>query len=92
MTLDIFGYKDGVPFGRMPKLRLRLFGKRLAAKDARGLRISGGEIFYKLEADKVSIRLSLKLLGNPDFLFTFADASGGEKLSGSGFWRILKVA
>mgnify|MGYP003393478982 FL=1 len=68
LVCEVFGYKKGKTFASMPKLSLRLFGKKLAVKDRRRNVYNVG-ILYKLEKKRLLLRIPLKALKDPEILF-----------------------
>ncbi|OIO39072.1 MAG: hypothetical protein COT00_03685 [Candidatus Omnitrophica bacterium CG07_land_8_20_14_0_80_50_8] len=90
MTIEIFSYKNGVEFPTLPKLNLRLLGSRIFVRDGRR-RVLGSGIQYDLGKKTLVIRVPLKLLKSPDYLFVSAQILRNDISLDFGSWRILKV-
>ncbi len=89
-NLELFGYRSDQDFARMPKLSLRLFGKRLKVKD--GFKnVYKQRILFRLEPNRVLIRLPLAALGRPQIVFTRMETSGQKPSLDFGSWRILEI-
>ncbi len=90
LSTDIFGYKNGRPFIEMPKLKLRLLGNKLLAKDGtRNFRDS--HILFKIEKDRLFIRVPWKSLRDPDVLFVATRTAKNRLALDFGSWRVLRL-
>lgn len=87
----VFGYRRGFLFSDMPKLTLRLFGKRLFAYD--GARpFYDRRLVYRLEKGRLLVRLPLDLLKDPEVLFVSTRNAKEDLSLDFGAWRTLEVA
>ena len=90
-TTEIYGWRTNKDFGQMPKLALRLFGNRLFVKDRmRDVFIQG--ILFKLEKNRVLIRVPLAALGAPEVIFTRMETSSEKASLDFGSSRILEIS
>ena len=91
LNVEVFSYKRGVNFSTMPKMNLRLLGNHIFARDG-GRRVRGSEIQYDLNKRSILIRIPLKLLRSPDYLFVSAQTLQNDISLDFGSWKMLKVS
>ena len=86
----VFGYRKGFLFSDMPKLSFKVFGNKMFVYD--GFKnIYDPEIVYRLKNNHVSIRIPLRILKDPDYLFV-STRNAKEQLSlDFGAWKILEI-
>ncbi len=92
LKVELFSYKKGVPFASMPKLGLRLFGKRLLVSDGY-YRIGRSGILHNLDLKnkKILIKVPMALLKEPDHLFAFTQTAKEDISLDFGSWEIMKI-
>ncbi len=91
LTTSVFGYKDGAPFSQMPKLSLRLFGAKLRPRDFASGHFAGSA-FFKIDKNRLLIRIPLTALKEPDYLFVTTRTSKTKQSLDFGGWRVLRLA
>ena len=74
--LFIFGYSDKTPFPQMPKIRIFVKNKRFKMF-VNKKRIKSEEIFLESGPHTLTLKIPLRVLGNPDFIVTSLKAYGG---------------
>ncbi|MDD5005447.1 MAG: PIG-L family deacetylase [Candidatus Omnitrophica bacterium] len=90
IAVYIFGYRSDIPFVQMPKLQLR-FGTFMHAIYDQNRRISRSGIKIKRRMKEITIRVPLKLLGNPQRILTSANTYLGNLPLDWVSWRILEL-
>jgi len=90
LTLDVFSYRSPVSFSLMPKLRLRLSGSRLFARNG-WRRLSDPQLSYSSTKKRIRIRIPTRLLGRPDYLFVSTRMSKEERPLEFGSWTIFRT-
>lgn len=90
LSIQVFSYKKDTDFVAMPKLTLVLLGSHLWVRDGRK-RLPGSGIQYNLRKKSFQIRIPLKLLKSPDYLFASTRTVKDDISLDYGSWRILKV-
>lgn len=88
VTLELFGYKKGIPFSVMPKLNFRLFGNKMFVKNGLYSFFDKG-ILYRIEKGRLLVRISLKTLKDPELLFVTTRTAKDELSLDFGSWRVL---
>ena len=89
-STNVFGYKKGIPFTEMPKLKFRLLGNNLFIKD--GLKPFSDEgIFFKIDKSRLFLRIPLKVLKDPDYLFVSTRTAKNRLAFDFGSWRVLQI-
>jgi len=89
-STNIFGYKNGVPFTGMPKLRFRLFGDRLFVKDGARNFFDPG-VRFKISAGRLFLEVPLKSLHDPEVLFVSTRTAKNRMAFDFGSWRVLRI-
>ncbi len=67
IQLYLFGYSNKTPFALMPKIRIIIRHKSLKVLDARK-RIKVEGLGLELNSDEATLKVPLKILGEPDFV------------------------
>ena len=88
VSLYLFGYRKDTPFGRMPKLRIRIGTWRYEIFN-QSQRLPRRSIRVERNASRVTVRISLELLGNPDRIFV-SGQTYPVTLSKRIAWRVLE--
>ncbi len=91
LTTSVFAYKSGEQFSRMPKLSLRLFGAHLRVRDLAAGNFASS-VFFKIEKNRLLIRIPLAALKDPDHLFVSTRTSKDRLSLDFGAWRVLRLA
>jgi LmbE family N-acetylglucosaminyl deacetylase len=90
LSTYVFSYRTGFLFSEMPKLAFKLFGNKMLVYD--GFRtIYDPTIVYKLDKDRLWIRIPMAYLKNPDTLFVSTRNTKEELSLDFGSWKVLKV-
>ena len=90
-TTSIFGHKKGTHFSEMPKVKIRLFGNKLFAKDGTR-KFLGPEIFMKKNKKRhLFIRIPLKNLKDPETLFVSTRTAKSRLAFDAGSWRVIQI-
>jgi len=90
-SLYIFGYRTDRPFQDMPKLRIQL-GRVTARVYDQDRSVSAAGLQISREPKRVTIRVPLALLGEPQRILTSARTSLGEVPLDWVSWRILDIS
>ena len=89
-SVFVFGYRSDRPFAQMPKLHIRLGALTHAIYDQdRELPRSSCEVHRHLR--RITLRIPLPLLGEPQRILTSARTSLGEVPLDVASWRILEL-
>ena len=90
VTSYVFGHRRDFLFSDGPKFSFRLFGNKLfTQKSFRAFHDPG--ILYKLDKSRLFIRMPLKLLKNPDWLFVSTRSTKEGQSLDFGSWKALEV-
>ncbi len=90
LSTYVFSYRNGFLFSEMPKLTFKLFGNKMFVYD--GFRsIYDPSIIYKLDKDRLWIRIPLSYLKDPDFLFVSTRNAKEELSLDFGSWKIIAL-
>jgi LmbE family N-acetylglucosaminyl deacetylase len=89
-TIELFGYKKNTDFAVMPKINMRLIGKRLYVYSGRR-KVSDSGVTYQLGKRSLKIRVPLTYLKDPDMLFVSTHTAKGEALFDFGSWKIVAI-
>jgi LmbE family N-acetylglucosaminyl deacetylase len=90
VLVSFFGYRQDTDFAKMPKLRLRLGALHSEIFDQKKqLSASGIKIIRK--AKEITIRVPLKVLGEPEKILTSAITYLGNVSLDLASWRILEL-
>lgn len=89
-SASFFGYRHDKPFGEMPKIRVNVGMTAMNIMD-QDRRLPGDSCDVSREDRKITIRVPLALLGNPEKLFTSARTKLGEVPMDWTSWRIVEV-
>lgn len=88
MQVYIFGYSENTPFAQMPKLRIISKNKKFRVFDKRTM-INPDGVSLDLKTNSLILKVSLEILGNPDFILTSMKAHGGAlPVDTTGFRKI----
>ena len=90
LSTYVFGYRRGFPFSDMPKLLFKLFGNKMVVYDG-AHNLNDPKIVYRLEKDRLYLRIPLKRLKNPEFLFVSTRSAKEEMSLDFGSWRLLEI-
>ncbi len=90
LNIEVFSYRHDTEFSSMPKLNLRLLGDHILASDSRKV-ISGSGIQYDLQKKSILVRVPMKLLRSPDYIFISAQTLKYNISLDFGSWKVLKV-
>jgi len=90
-VLYIFGYRDDVAFAQMPKVRIRFGSWRHVVRD-QNISIPLDAITVQRRARELTIRVPLKLLGNPQRILTSANTYMGAVPLDVISWRIVELS
>ncbi|MBI5415411.1 MAG: PIG-L family deacetylase [Candidatus Omnitrophica bacterium] len=90
--LYLFGYKKGVDFGRMPKVRVHLRWPSLCVVYDKRHHIHRKELKAKFGDKMVEVEVPLSALGNPDYILSSASGRSHGLTQDTTAWRILKPA
>lgn len=88
ITLYLFGYKKGVPFENMPKLRLRI-GKKNVRITNQTQKMSSHSVTVSRAPKEITVKVPLNILDNPDYLLTGTRAYLGQVPLDWTSWRTL---
>ncbi len=77
VILYIFGYRQGTPFAQMPKVRIINIGKSCKIFDGKA-RLKDPLVRAVISGDSLTIKIPLKLLGDPDHALTALKAYHGS--------------
>jgi len=91
LSLSIFSYRQGLPFAEMPKLVFKLFGKKMVVYEG-SRSIYNPAIVYKIDKDRLQLRIPLETLKNPDTIFVSTRSAKEEINLDFGSWKVLEVA
>jgi len=86
----VFGYRRGFLFSEMPKLAFKLFGNKMFVYDG-ARNVNDPKIVYRFEKDRLHLRVPLKRLKNPEFLFVSTRNAKEEMSLDFGSWRLLEI-
>ena len=90
LSVYLFGYRQGQSFSDRPKLVFKLFGNRLFVYD--GARIMHDPtIVYALKEGHLLLRIPLRILKDPDYLFASTRNAKEELSLDFGSWRVLEL-
>ncbi len=89
-SIYIFGYNKGTPFGKMPKLSVRLGGESYTVYD-QSRRIAQGAVTVNRTSNEVTITVPLKDLGDPDRVLTSARTYLGNVPLDSASWVAVEL-
>jgi LmbE family N-acetylglucosaminyl deacetylase len=90
VSVYLFGYRPDVSFAQMPKLHLRLGILHTVIYD-QNRKVSGSGIKIARKPKEVTIRVPLKVLGNPKRVLTSATTYLGNVSLDWVSWRILEL-
>ncbi len=90
LSMEVFSYKTGTDFLRMPKLNLVLLGGRVWARDGYK-RLPDAGIHYELKKRSLKVRIPIKLLKEPEFIFVSTRTIKDDISLDFGAWQILKL-
>lgn len=90
LSTNVFSYKEGMPFAQMPKLNFKLFGKKLFVKDRFASFFDKG-ILFKISKGRLFIRIPLKVLKEPDYLFVSTRTVKNQLALNFGTWRVIRI-
>jgi LmbE family N-acetylglucosaminyl deacetylase len=90
VSVYLFGYRPDVAFAQMPKLHLR-FGMLYTAILDQQRSVSGSGITVIRRSKEITIRVPLKVLGNPTRILTSATTYLGNVSLDWASWRILEL-
>lgn len=93
VVVYLFGYRKGVPFAKMPKIRIRI-GMLLHAVYDQNIKINLSDAGIRINRQNrnVVIIVPLRLLGNPERILTSANTYLGNLLLDWVSWRIMELA
>ena len=77
VMLYIFGYRQTVPFARMPKIRIITAGNKCKVFNLKDKVVNSG-VLLDFKKNSLIIRIPLKLLGQPDYMLTALKAYHGD--------------
>lgn len=89
-TTYLHAYKKGYPFGRMTKLSLRLFGKKLFMMDGHRSFYDPG-VRFRVQGKRLEFRVPLRVLKYPDVLFVSTRSAAEDPSLDFGSWRVLSL-
>ncbi len=89
VSLYVFGYRRGRPFGAMPKLRITWQLERLHASD-RGVALRKSGIKGEATQKDILLTIPWSLLGEPDTVFVQAQGQAGGLSISQTSWRVLR--
>ncbi|MDD5432414.1 MAG: PIG-L family deacetylase [Candidatus Omnitrophica bacterium] len=88
LLLYLFGYNSKTPFAKMPKIEAHIKGEKLIMLDKRR-RINSKSVSLKLKPKELTLKIPLKILGDPDFLLSAIKIYGGDlPFDSTGFRKI----
>ncbi len=87
----VFGYRSGFLFSDMPKFAFRLFGNKVFVYDGQKS-FYDRKLIYRIEKDKLLIRLPLGILKEPEALFVSTRNAKEELSLDFGAWKVLEIA
>lgn len=90
LTTYVYSYKKGYPFAEMPKLSMRVFGKKMFMMDG-PRRFYDKAIVFRVHGKRLEFRVPLKLLKHPDILFVSTWNAAEELSLDFGSWRVLSL-
>ena len=91
LTAYVFSYRKGFMFSDMPKFTFKLFGNKMFVRDG-SKSFYDRELIYLIEKNRVLIRIPLKDLKDPDFLFVSTRNAKEDMTLDFGSWRLLEVS
>ena len=93
LSVYLFGYRNGIPFAKMPKIHVR-FGTLLHAVYDQNKRITLRNSGIKItrQGRQITISIPLQLLGNPERILTSANTYFGNIPLDWVAWRILEIS
>ena len=90
LSTYIFSYRKGFLFADMPKLAFKLFGNKMMVYDG-GRPVYDPSIVYKLEKNRLWVRIPLAYLKDPDYLFVSTRNTKEELSLDFGSWKMLEL-
>lgn len=87
---DFFGYRKGVPFASMPKIAIRLSRNHLSVKDG-SRRLRHVNMQTHMRGRRVTLRIPLELLGNPDHVFVEVKSAIEPSPVDFNAWRMVSI-
>ena len=90
--LYLFGYKKGVDFALMPKVRLRLRWPALCLIYDKRHHIHRKGLKAKFGDKMIEVQVPLSALGDPDYILSSASSSSRGLTQDTTAWRILRPA
>ena len=90
LSIFIFGYRANIPFEQMPKLHLKIGAVKHQCLN-RTFLLPGETVSLSRKAREVTVRISLKTLGNPDRILTSARTYMGDVPLDWVSWRVLDM-
>jgi LmbE family N-acetylglucosaminyl deacetylase len=90
VSIFIFGYRDDRSFAQMPKLRVRLGALKHRIFD-KGQELPGNILDVTREGKRISLRIPLEIIGNPQKILFSARTYLGEVPLDWTSWRILEL-
>ncbi len=89
-NLNVFGYRPGTPFAKMPKIRIKVGALGYWVVD-QTRKLPLDSVRVSRNAREITIRVPLSLLGDPDRILTSARTALGEVPMDWVSWRILEL-
>jgi LmbE family N-acetylglucosaminyl deacetylase len=90
LALYLFGYKTGVPFASMPKVRIFTRHNKLKVFDAYKFCSPDG-VSLRLNTDSLILKVPLALLGNPEFILAAVKLNTGFLSFGASAFRRIDI-
>lgn len=89
ITLFLFGQSSKIPFARMPKIRILANEHSLKLFDGKKI-IKPEGVSIESDADEITLKVPLSILGGPEFILTSMRTYGGVlPMNTIGFRRIM---
>jgi len=89
-TLYVSGYRTNRPFGRMPKVRIRIGETSVSTFDQK-TRLPEDSVSVSRSAGRITVRIPLDTLGNPEQIITSVQTYIGPVPLDWAPWRTLKI-
>jgi LmbE family N-acetylglucosaminyl deacetylase len=86
----LFGYSDKVPFGEMPKIRISVKSNNYRVFNAKKM-IKPERITLEYDTKKIILKVPLKLLGDPDYIFSSLKTFRGILPIDTAAFRKIKI-
>jgi LmbE family N-acetylglucosaminyl deacetylase len=92
LSVYLFGYRQGMPFAKMPKIRARFGAFFHAVYDQdKMIELRNAGITITRQERQITITVPMVLLGNPDHILTSANTYLGDIPLDWVSWRILEI-